>query len=259
MVAPCDVDYGDEDAVYTWEDDDVPVFVPPSEEELQSIQAVGDPHPNVAEPVQQVVPQPQVQPAPQQTLVQPAPAVAPIAAPAPAPPAPQPTTQSHFEAVSATVGAVLRELFKHVYTKCEFNTAGGFNNPYGVLDAVPIEHIEGATALFTHYDSIISDNYRSDVPAEGVIRGVVSQGGLPSYKLTINIGGTPMKYTFICQNPNKMKGDQLSPWAQSVQAGAKIMMLLAPPNTGQGILMHVKMDAHQTEFGQEEVKLWSKK
>ena len=146
----------------------------------------------------------------------------------------QPTAapiQGHLSAadIKATAEHVLRTLFWHVVNKCEFNTEGGWNNPYAILEPVNITNIPNATQLFTHMTTVDDNGIAiSKTPCNGFIKGKLSkQQLLPMYELYLNINGEMHKRTFIVQNPNKKGADgNFTNWAIKARSGHVIMMLL---------------------------------
>jgi len=152
---------------------------------------------------------------------------------------------------------VMRRMFHHVFTKCEFNTAGGFNNVNAILEPIPIADIDGATELFAKQDTLNEQGvFASHVPTNGMIKGLPTAAGLPRYTFYLNIGGNLHKRVFIAQNPMKKNASGMpTAWANKVMAGGKIMMLLAD---NQGITAHAELEAGQP-LGQEKFVIWSKK
>lgn len=151
---------------------------------------------------------------------------------------------------------VLRRMFHHVYTKCEFNTLGGYNNTNAVLEPINISDIEGASELFAQQDTL--DDMGVFVPRAPVgnfIKGLPTNENLPRYTFYLNIGGTLHKRVYIAQNPNKKKSGIPTAWAQKAMHGGRIMMLLAD---GAGITAHTELEANQI-LGQEKFVLWNKK
>lgn len=151
---------------------------------------------------------------------------------------------------------VLRRMFHHVHTKCEFNTAGGYNNTNAVLEPISIADIEGASELFAKQDTL--DDMGVFAPRATIgnfIKGLPTAEGIPRYTFYLNIGGALHKRVYIAQNPNKMKGGVRTAWAQKAINGGRIMMLLAD---GAGITAHTELEAGQT-LGQEKFVIWEKK
>ena len=158
-----------------------------------------------------------------------------------------------------TVETVLRRLFHHVQTKCEFNTDGGYNNPHAVLEPVNISDIPGAQELFVAMDTMdAAGQYVSQQQCNGQIRGLVSKDNRPRYTLYLNMNGQLHKRTFITNDPNKE--DQKNPgnlgkWAQANRMGTRIMMLL---QDNIGIRADIQLEAGK-HLGQETFKVWEVK
>jgi hypothetical protein len=152
---------------------------------------------------------------------------------------------------------VMRRMFHHVYSKCEFNTAGGFNNPSAVLEPISIQDIEGATELFTQQDTLDAQGiFSSHSPVNGMIKGLPTAKGLPRYTFYLNIGGNIHKRVFIVQNPEKKNAQGMpTAWATKVQNGNKLMMLIAD---NMGITAHAELTAG-LPLGQEQFTIWSNK
>lgn len=128
---------------------------------------------------------------------------------------------------------VMRRLFTSIYSKCEWDGRGRFNNAGAVLDPVNIGDIEGASEIFTHVDAVdASGVYVPHHKVDGFIKGVVSQQGLPMYRMYLTINGQELKRTFVPQNPAKVKTDGVTPtaWAAKVLNGTRLAMLL--PDSG---------------------------
>jgi hypothetical protein len=182
----------------------------------------------------------------------------PAANPAPAAAAANPTPTAAAGGTGQplqVVESVLRRLFHHVNSKCEFNTDGGYNNPYAVLEGVSIADIPGAQELFAAMDTTDeTGKFLSQQQCNGMIKGLVSKGGLPRYTLYLNMGGQLHKRTFIAQNPNKLdsSGQNLTKWAQAVRSGKRIMMLL---QDNIGPRADIQLDAGQP-LGMEKFNVW---
>jgi len=152
---------------------------------------------------------------------------------------------------------VMRRLFHHVYTKCGAQNNGTFTNPEAVLEPVHIADIPYATELFVGHQTVDNmGNFISFAPTTEGIKGLVSQQRLPRYTFFMNIGGTKVKRTFIPQNPMKTKADgSFTAWAQRVQSGDKIMMLLKDKS---GPTADIQLPAGMP-LGQETFKVWADK
>ncbi len=152
---------------------------------------------------------------------------------------------------------VMRRMFHHVFTKCEFNTAGGFNNVNAILEPISIADIDGATELFAKQDTLNDQGiFVSHADTNGMIKGLPTASGLPRYTFYMNIGGNMHKRVFIAQNPTKVNASGMpTAWATKAQSGGRIMMLLAD---NQGITAHAELGANQP-LGQETFTIWSNK
>lgn len=153
---------------------------------------------------------------------------------------------------------VLRRMFHHVNTKCEFNTDGGYNNINAILDPINITDIDGASELFTKQDTLDANGvFQSHTDVNGFIKGLPTAKGLPRYTFYMNMGGKLHKRVFIAQNPEKKKADGVTPtaFAAKAQAGYRIMMLLAD---GAGITADITLE-NGSVLGQEVFNIWNKK
>ncbi len=167
-----------------------------------------------------------------------------------------PIQQTNKETIQKAAEEVIRALFFHVMSKCGFNSQGGYNNPTAVLEPVNIQHIENATELFSHMDTMDTNGvYSPNQPCNGFIKGLISKQKLPMYRIYMNIGGQLLKRTLIPQNPNKLDGnDALTKWAKEARQGYRIMMYLEDE---VGVRADIKL-APGTSVGQEEFKIWEK-
>jgi hypothetical protein len=139
--------------------------------------------------------------------------------------------QGHIpkEEIKTTAEKVLRTLFWHVVSKCEFNIEGGWNNPSAILEPVNISNIPHATQLFTHMTTVDENGITmTQVPCDGIIKGKLSaQQKLPMYELYLNMNGTLHKRTFIVQNNNKKDNQgNFTNWSTKARSGHIIMMFL---------------------------------
>lgn len=168
----------------------------------------------------------------------------------------EPTVASIQGNIRVIAEMVFRRLFHHFYSKCGWDGRGNFANAAAVLEAVAIDDIAGATELFQKMDS--SDNmgvYKPQQQIGAYITGLVSKDGkLPYYRIYINQGGQLHRRTFIPQNPDKMKDQQLTKWAAMVRDGWRITMLLAD---GEGPKLDMKTEPGQA-LGQESFNPWTK-
>lgn len=174
--------------------------------------------------------------------------------PTPSAPPAAPSSLTREEIITTTE-TVLRSLFWHIFSKCEFNTEGGFNNPNAVLEPVDVTRIPNAAALFTNVNTLNEHGiFTPNYPCNGHIKGLVSKQGLPMYILYLNAAGGLHKRTFIVQNPNKMTGGDnpsLTKWAMEARQGTKIMMLLEDT---KGLKAHIKLEP-ELPLGQEKYEL----
>lgn len=141
-----------------------------------------------------------------------------------------PTTvpmQAHT--LEKTIETVLRTLFWHVTSKCEFTTEGGYNNPYAVIEPVSIAHIPGASQLFTHMDCYDEKGkYIYNIPTTEGIRGIVTKANMPRYELYMYLNGVHHKRTFMAYDNNAVdsRTNDYKPWAKVVRGGTKLMYVL---------------------------------
>jgi hypothetical protein len=151
---------------------------------------------------------------------------------------------------------VLRRMFHHVFTKCEFNTAGGFNNPYAVLEAVSIGDIDGASELIVKQDTLDElGAFKSHEEVKGFVKGLTTNDGRPKYTFYIKVGDTLHKRTLMPANPNAVKDGVPTNWAAQAKLGWKIMMLM--PEKGAPTA-HIKLEPGKM-LGQEEFQIWTAK
>lgn len=171
-------------------------------------------------------------------------------------PATAPVNQADALRVQQIAEKVLRRMFHHVYSKCEFNVEGGYNNPNAVLDPINISDIEGANELFVEQDTLNEvGTFAPRQPINGFIKGLPTDKGLPRYTFYLKIGNELHKRVYLAQNPDTMKNGAPSKWATAAKNGTLRMMLLA---TGKGVTAYTKLAAGQT-IGQEEFVIWNKK
>jgi hypothetical protein len=183
-----------------------------------------------------------------------APAAAPVADPVPTLPQQQ-TDMAEFHRIQQITEQVLRRLFNHVQTKCEFNTLGGYNNPGAVLEPIAIHDIPGANELFVSMDTLnIAGQIERDVKVEGYLKGSITKtGGLPQYRFAMKFGDQLLRRSFIAQNP---AGN--GKWAQAAQTGTRIMALRKPVAENAPPTCHIQL-APGMPLGQEVFKLWGDK
>ena len=153
---------------------------------------------------------------------------------------------------------VLRTLFWHVQNKCEFNREGGYNNPTAVLEPVRIDHIPGALQLFTHMNTIDAQGrYANNQPTTNGIKGILTQEGMPAYKLFMNMGGALHYRLLLPANPNKITNGALSKWAQEARNGVRRMALWAEDRSS-GAKADITLQPGQP-LGQEVFNVWGAK
>jgi hypothetical protein len=141
--------------------------------------------------------------------------------------APEGAVDSQMNSLSKITQIVMHRLFNHIFSKCDWNGAGKFDNPNAILDPVSINDIEGAAELFTRIDTYDANGkYKTGLPTNGFLKGIPSQEGIPMYKLHLTVGNQTIKRTFIPQNPNKIKNGQPTPWAKKAISGHRLAMLL---------------------------------
>ena len=166
------------------------------------------------------------------------------------------TQPPQMQNILNTAEVLLRRMFHQIYTKCG-EQGGRFANPAAVLETLNVGDIPGIQDLIISTDRIDDMGvYKSQVPFDGTIRGLISRQGLPYYRLWINTGAGVEKRTFIPQNPDKTKADgTLTAWANKVRMGNKIAMLL---KDGQGPTAHIELAPTQP-LGQEKCVFWNKR
>lgn len=204
---------------------DTPNYTPPTNQYIP-----------VQQPIQQPVQQPIQQPIQQ--------------------PVQQSTTELSEQEILIAVEQVLRTLFWHVMTKCDFNSVGGYNNPSAVLEPISIAHIPNATKIFTNMDT--TDEYGATaegIPCNGMIKGKITKENLPMYSLYLKMGKGLHQRSLSAQNPNKLSNKNvLTTWAAAARSGTKLMSF---HNKEVGTRASIKLEANKP-LGQEEFILWPK-
>ncbi len=139
------------------------------------------------------------------------------------------------EVQAAVMEQVWKTLYHHVFTKCEWqqNPQTGrfaFMKSGNVLEGVNIQHILtqfGADNFIMEYDTLNANgqgghSYAAET-CQGMIRGRLTTGGLPSYQIYLNIGGQRIRRLFVPQNPEKRGANNAySPTAELAGAGNQI-------------------------------------
>jgi len=167
---------------------------------------------------------------------------------------------------------VIRHLFWHIRTKCEFNTEGTYNNPNAVLDPVNISSIPHAEQLFTHMDTKTElGNYAPRQPCQGVLKGLVDTKNMPYYRFYLNIGGKLYIRSLVPHYPV----GKTTQWAEEARNGVmrlsfqeripkidnttgKVMTDENGKELGENkIRADIKL-ASDGDLGNEEFKLWTK-
>jgi len=152
---------------------------------------------------------------------------------------------------------VIRMLFWHIINKCEFNSEGRYNNPGAVLEPISLAHIPHATEMFTHYNTTNAQGgFVGDVPCNGIIKGIVTGQGLPSYQLYFTFNSVKHLRTLLPVNSGKTDGSgNLTTWAQQARDGYKRVMWL---EKDQGMRATIELSP-EAMLGQEEYKIIPKK
>lgn len=153
---------------------------------------------------------------------------------------------------------VMRRIFHHVHSKCEFNTEGTFNNAGAVIEPINIADIEGHDKLFVEQDCLNSDGtFVSHMPVAGMIRGLITNEGLPQYRFYMSIGGVKHKRMFNVSKNNTTKvGGRLTSWAEKTRGGHRLMSLYN--GTEKRTTASVELAPGQV-LGQELFKIWEAK
>ena len=139
------------------------------------------------------------------------------------------------EAQAAVMEQVWKTLYHHIFTKCEWqqNPQTGrfaFMKSGNVLEGVNIQHILtqfGADNFIMEYDTLNANgqgghSYAAEA-CQGMIRGRLTTGGLPSYQIYLNIGGQRIRRLFVPQNPEKRGANNAySPTAEQAAVGNQI-------------------------------------
>ena len=139
------------------------------------------------------------------------------------------------EVQAAVMEQVWKTLYHHVFTKCswEQNPQTGrfaFMKAGAVLEGVNIQHIltqYGADNFIMEYDTLNANGQGGHSFAaeacQGMIRGRLTTGGLPSYQIYLNIGGQRVRRLFVPQNPEKRGANNAySPTAELAGVGNQI-------------------------------------
>ena len=155
----------------------------------------------------------------------------------------------------STMENVLRRIFYHVYTKCNPDGAGNFNNVNAVLDPINISDIKGHEMFDTQDTIDINGAFSPRAKIGGFVKGLpTKESSIPRYTFYLNIGGNTVKHVFMAQNPSKIKDGALTAWAQKAANGWRRMSLF----TDNGILMYLESEPQQP-LGQEKLVNWEKK
>jgi len=139
------------------------------------------------------------------------------------------------EVQAAVMEQVWKVLYHHVFTKCDWqqNPQTGrfaFMKAGAVLEGVNIQHIiqqYGADNFIMEYDTLNSNGQGGHSFAaeqcQGMIRGRLTTGGLPSYQIYLNIGGQRIRRLFVPQNPEKKNANNAySSSAENAAVGNQI-------------------------------------
>jgi len=179
---------------------------------------------------------------------------------------PQPTIHPHgtpVEQVKASLTKIYEVLANHIFTKCGWMqgqlTDGTqiwyFNNPgQGVEEPVCISRdINGqpiplVDQLVVGMDCNVGGNYRSNQQIVKDQHGNIwvkahtsKDKTLPAFTLTVNLGdGVANKRMLMPQNPNKMKGGQLSKYAVDARMGHRYFYIINKTVQNGGILTSCK-------------------
>ncbi len=135
------------------------------------------------------------------------------------------------EIQAAVMKAVWHAVYHHIFTKCDWqqNPQTGrfaFMKSAAVLEGINIQHIlqqYGADNFIMEYDTLNANgqgghSYAAEA-CQGMLRGRLTTGGLPSYQLYLNIGGQRIRRLFVPQNPEK-RGANNAYSTSADQAGA---------------------------------------
>jgi hypothetical protein len=122
----------------------------------------------------------------------------------------------------ASMQAIYMRLSQTIFDKCEWNGAGQFGNPAGVLDGVSIADIPHAQTLIHSCESVNSLGQKTVIKCNGLVKGTVFvKKRLPAYVLYLNINGKVHKRTLVAQNPNTS-----SKSAKDAARGARITWII---------------------------------
>jgi len=120
------------------------------------------------------------------------------------------------EQQAGCIKAVWQTVYHHIFTKCgwQMNAATGrfhFAKPSAVLEGVDVSRLIahfGAEGFIQSMDTHSSAGQYAAEAFNGVVRGkLTSKQGLPSYELTLNLGGHAFSRRFVPQNPETKKTD----------------------------------------------------
>lgn len=159
---------------------------------------------------------------------------------------PQYNQQNQF--IEQVKEAVFRRIFHHLASKGSFN-GGVYYTPNCVYEPIVLVDIPNADKVVIASDVHTPNGpYTAKVPCNGQITGAISGKGLPKYTLyLIDQQGAWQKHTIIVQNPTKIDGTgRLSPWAEAVQRGDQIMLIIGD----NAPLKFIRLNNGQT-LGQE--------
>jgi len=149
-----------------------------------------------------------------------------------------------MEEMIASMQAIYMRLANNIFDKCQFNGAGAFGNPAGVLEGVSIADIPHANQLIHSCETMNQYGQKTRSENKGVIRGTVfTKSGLPAFVLWVNINGQMKKRLLVPQNPNKG-----SKSAEQAKSGARIVWIIDGDMTDQEVIERRKQGKRASKF-----------